>query len=147
MTDTISEVDLRDEVVGHDLGEGSYTIDAYRAWLIADCVESPPLGDVAHPMFVYYVGQGGMGLTLDEMFALCHAHADDGVMLGSCELDLVRPLEVGERFTVTGQVDSVVRKQGSTGTFDIVTFHLDLADDTARRAARLSLSFIYPRRS
>lgn len=143
----ITEQRLRDEVVGHDLAEGSYTIEPYKAWLMADCLESPPLGETAHPMFVYYAGQGGMGLTLDEFFALCHASSDDGVMLGSSELDLDRPLRVGERFTVTGEVDAVVRKEGRTGTFDIVTFHLDLVDGDDQRAARLGLSFIYPRRT
>ncbi len=143
----ITEDDLREEVVGTDLAEGSYTIEHYKAWLMADCLEAPSMGDVAHPMFVYYVGQGGMGLTLDEFFASCHATSDDGVMLGSSELDLQRPLRVGERFTVTGEVDAVVRKQGRIGTFDIVTFHLDLVDADGERAARLGLSFIYPRRT
>lgn len=143
----ITDEALREELVDADLAEGSYTIEPYKAWLMADCLEAPPMGDVAHPMFVYYVGQGGMGITLEEFFALCHATSDDGVMLGSSELDLARPLRVGERFTVTGEVDDVVRKQGRIGTFDIVTFHLDLVDAEGERAARLGLSFIYPRRS
>ena len=98
-------------------------------------------------MFTYYVGQGGMGVTLEEMFTLCHASADDGVMLGSAEIDLRRPLQVAERFAVTGQIDDVVRKEGRIGTFDIVGFHVDLTDDGGETAATLRLSFIYPRRS
>jgi len=142
----ITEQRLREDVVGSDVGVGTYTIEPWKAWLMADCLESPAMGEVAHPMFVYYVGQGGMGVTLDEFFAMCHATSDDGVMLGSSEIDLARPLRVGERFTVSGQVDSVVRKEGRIGTFDIVSFHLDLVDDDGERAARLGLSFIYPRR-
>lgn len=142
----ITEQRLREEVVGAGLAEGSYAIESWKAWLMADCLESPSLGEIAHPMFVYYAGQGGMAMTLDEFFAMCHATSDDGVMLGSSEIDLARPLRVGERFTVTGEVDSVVRKEGRTGTFDIVSFHLDLIDEGGEGAARLGLSFIYPRR-
>jgi hypothetical protein len=143
----ITEQELRDEIVGHELPEGSYAIEPYVHWLMADAVISPDLPDgIAHPMFVYYAGQGGMGVTLDEMFALAHATSDDGVMLGSAELDLRRPLEVGERFTVRGEIDAVVRKQGRIGTFDIVTFHTDLVDGDDAVAAVCTLSFIYPRR-
>lgn len=144
----ISEQELREEIVGHVLPDGRYTIEPYVSCLMADAVESPPLPEgLAHPMFVYYAAQGGMGVTLEEMFALAHASSADGVMLGSAEIDLQRPLEVGERFDVTGQIDAVDRKEGSIGTFDIVGFHLDLADTEGQLAATLRLSFIYPRRS
>lgn len=144
----ITEAELRDEIVGHVLPDSSYRIEPYVAWLMSDAVESPPLPEhVAHPMFTYFAGQGGMGVTLEEMFTLCHATADDGVMLGSAEIDLRRPLQVDERFDVTGRVDDVTRKQGKIGTFDIVTFHVDLKDAGGVTAATLTLSFIYPRRS
>lgn len=143
----ITEDQLRDEIVGHELPEGSYEIEPYVHWLMSDAIETPPLPDgVAHPMFVYYAGQGGMGVTLDEMFALAHATSEDGVMLGSAEIDLQRPLQVGERFTITGAIDDVVRKSGRIGTFDIVTFHTDLVDGDDEVAATCTLSFIYPRR-
>lgn len=144
----ISVEDLREEIAGHELPEGSYTIEPYVAWLMADSIEAPPLpGGVAHPMFTFFAGQGGMGVTLDEMFALCHATSEDGVMLGSTEIDLQRPLEVGERFTITGRIDDVVRKSGSIGTFDIVSFSLDLVGGDGAVAATATISFIYPRRS
>ena len=143
----ITEDELHDEIVGHELPDGGYAIEPYVHWLMSDAIDLPALPDgVAHPMFVYYAGQGGMGVTLDEMFALAHATSDDGVMLGSAELDLQRPLEVGERFTVTGAVDGVVRKSGRIGTFDIVTFHTDLVGQDGAVAATCTLSFIYPRR-
>lgn len=144
----ISAEELREEVAGRPLPEGSYTIEPYVAWLMADSVESPPLPEgIAHPMFTFFGTQGGMGVTLDEMFAMCHASSDDGVMLGTTEIDLQRPLRVGERFTVRGQMDDVVRKQGSIGTFDIIGFHLDLVDADDAVAATATIEFIYPRRS
>lgn len=143
----ITEDELHDEIVGHQLPEGTYEIEPYVHWLMADAIETAPLPEgVAHPMFVYFGGQGGMGVTLEEMFALAHATSDDGVMLGSAEIDLQRPLEVGERFTVAGSVDDVVRKTGRIGTFDIVTFHTDLIGRDGATAARCTLSFLYPRR-
>lgn len=143
----ISEAELREELVGRDLERGSYDLTRWKAWLTADAIEADPPNDgVAHPMFTYWVGQGGMAVTLEEFFAWCHAVSDDGIMLGSAEIEIERPLLVDERFTVTGAIDDVTRKHGSSGTFDLVAFHLDLTDEEELVAARLGLTFVYPRR-
>ncbi|MEE8601445.1 hypothetical protein [Euzebya tangerina] len=143
----ISEEALADEIVGRVLPDGGYRIEPYLAWLVADAVESPGLGvGLAHPMFTYFAAQGGIGVTLDELFAMAYATSDDGVMLGTAELDIVRPLEVGQRFDVVGTVEDVTRKSGRTGVFDIVTYRLEMRD-AAVLCATLTLGFIYPRES
>lgn len=134
------------EAVGARLPDGAYTISPHVAWLVADCVESPPLAEqFAHPMFTYFAGQGGIGATLDEMFALSHATAADGIMLGTAEIELHRPLEVGERYDVSGSIVDAQRKRGSSGTFDLVTYRMDLSTQD-EPAATLTLAFVYPRR-
>lgn len=145
----IREDELAAELIGRDLPHGRYTIEPYVAWLIADSVESPTLPDgLAHPMFTYFAAQGGIAITLVELFAMAHATADDGIMLGTAELDIRRPLEIGQRFSVTGQIERVDRKNGSSGMFDVVGYRLDLLDeDDGSACASLSLGFIYPRRS
>lgn len=139
---------LRDRVVGQRFPEGSFTIAPSEAWLTADAVASPPLPDgVAHPMYVYYAGLVGMGLSLDDLFALVGATAADGPMFGEAQLDFVRPLRIGETLTVAGTVTDVARKSGAkTGTFDIVTFRLELVDAAGAVAGAAVNSFIFPRR-
>lgn len=145
----ITEDALADELVGRELPAGEYKIQPYLAWLVADAVESPQLvNDLAHPMFTYFAAQDGIGITLDELFEMAHATADDGIMLGTAELDIVRPLAVGQRFAITGTIEGVVRKYGTSGTFDIISYRHDLLDrDTRQRSATLTLDFIYPRQS
>ena len=140
---------LRERVVGKRFPDGSFTIPASEAWLTADAVGSPPLPDgIAHPMYVYYAGLVGMGLSLDELFALVGATAADGPMFGEAELTFVRPLRIGETLTVTGTITDVVRKSGArTGTFDIVTFRLELVDIDGAVAGAAVNSFIFPRRT
>jgi acyl dehydratase len=141
--------ELRARVVGHTFPEGSFTIPEYEAWLTADAVLSPPLPPgVAHPMYVYYAGLVGMGLSLDELFALVGSSAAEGPMFGEARLEIGRPLRVGETVAVRGTVTDVVRKSGArAGTFDIVTFRLELVDERGESAGAAVNSFVFPRRS
>ena len=98
-------------------------------------------------MEVYYGALAGMGLSVDELFALVGASADDGPMFGEATMEVERPLEVGATYTVTGGIVGVTRKEGrKAGVFDIVTFRLELADADGAVAAVSTNSFIFPRR-
>ena len=98
-------------------------------------------------MEVYYGALAGMGLSVDELFALVGATADDGPMFGEATMEVERPLVVGATYTVTGAIVGVTRKEGrKAGVFDIVTFRLELADADGAVAAVSTNSFIFPRR-
>lgn len=144
----ISEEQVRAEAVGRSLEPGSYDISPHRAWLTADSVCSPPLPDgVAHPIFGYLVAQGGVSSTLEEMFAMVHATSDDGVMLGTADIEFVRPLMVGRRYRVTAAVADIRRKEGRSGTFDLVDYRYEMVEDGIDEpAATATLVFVYPRR-
>jgi acyl dehydratase len=135
-------------IVGHQFPGGTYRVEPYRNWLTCDTVLSPlPADEVAHPMFCYYGALAGMGISLDELFALAGATAEDGVMFGEAEIDLRRPLRVGESFTVRGGITDVERKEGKrAGVFDIVAFRLELVDAAGEVAAVSTNSFVFPRR-
>lgn len=135
-------------IAGHQFPGGSYRIEPYRNWLTCDAVQSPvPPDDIAHPMFCYYGALAGMGISLDDLFALAGATAEDGVMFGEAEIDLRRPLRVGESFTIRGGITDVERKEGKrVGVFDIVSFRLELVDATGQVAAVSTNSFVFPRR-
>ena len=98
-------------------------------------------------MEVYYGALAGMGLSVDELFALVGASADDGPMFGEATMELESQLEIGATYTVSGSIVDITRKEGrKAGVFDIVTFRLELADGDGRTAAVSTNSFIFPRR-
>ncbi len=145
----IPTVEELEALVGWQFPGGTYTVEPWRVWLTNDVVGAPQHTDgIAHPMFCYYAAMAGMGLSIDELFTLCRASADDGPMFGESDLRQLRPLEVGTTYTVRGQITSAVRKQGTrTGTFDIVAFRLEVVAPDGDVAGVVSNSFIYPRRS
>jgi hypothetical protein len=137
-----------EELVGRQLPGGTYTIEPYRHWLLSDVIGAPRTREgTANPMEVYMGGLAGMGISVDEMFALVGATADDGPMFGEAEIELHRPLVIGETFSVRGGITDITRKVGRrAGTFDIVTFKLDLVGADGEVAAVSTNSFVFPRR-
>lgn len=142
---TVEELEA---LVGRQLPGGSYTVEPWRVWLTNDVLGANQRTDgIAHPMFCYYAAMAGMGLSIGEMFTLCSATADDGPMFGECDIQQLRPLEIGATYAVRGEITSAVRKQGArTGTFDIVAFQLDVVAPDGEVAGVVSNSFVYPRR-
>ena len=145
-TPTIEELE---SLVGRQFPGGTYALEPWRAWLTNDVIGAPQRTDgVAHPMFCYYAAMAGLGITINEMFTLCYASADDGPMFGECDIQQLRPLEIGATYTVRGEITSAVRKQGErTGTFDIVAFRLEVIAPDGEVSSVVSNSFIFPRRS
>ena len=80
------------EVVGWEFPGGRFTIEPYEHWLMCDAVGAEPSrSGIANPMFVYYAALGGMGVSLDDLFAKVGATADDGVMFGEAAIDVTTP--------------------------------------------------------
>lgn len=134
-------------VVGHRFPGGTFTILPHEHWLTCDAVGAPPTrSGVAHPMYVYYAALGGMGIGLDELFALVDADADDGVMFGEAGIEIAEPLTVGATYGVRGEITGAERKAGRrAGVFDILTFLLEVVDDDAVVATSTN-AFVFPRR-
>ena len=142
---TIEELEA---LVGRQFPGGTYTVEPWRVWLTNDVLGAPQRTDgIAHPMFCYYAAMAGLGISIDEIFTLCHASAADGPMFGECDIQQRRPLEVGATYTVRGEITSAIRKQGArTGIFDIVAFRLEVVAPDGEVTAVVGNSFIYPRR-
>lgn len=134
------------KMVGRPFPGGQYTIEPYRAWLMADTVGDTPHPTVVHPVHAWLGATKGMGLTWDELFAWFEASADDGPMIGEHETQLHQPLKVNVTYLVSGHVASVERKRGKTlGVFDLVEYQLDLHDESGRRVATCRNSIVFPR--
>lgn len=142
----LTEEELR-AIVGRPLPGGEYTVQPYVDWLVHDAVEAGDRGEVAHPLFGFIAGLRGKGISLDDLFEICGATADDGPMFGEHETELHEPLRPGETYTVSGEFLSAERKQGKkVGIFDIVGFSLWLTDSRGTLAATTYNSFVFPRR-
>jgi hypothetical protein len=70
-------------------------------------------------------------------------------MLASTDIELRRPLRVGESYRVTGGVVGFESKQGRrTGPFDLLSFELKLfGEDADEPASIVTNVFVLPRRS
>lgn len=136
-----------EELVGRELPGGSFDVEHYRNWLTNDVIGSPQRGDdLAHPMFCYYAAMGGMGLSIAELFALAHSSAAEGPMFGECDMEVLVPLRTGVRYEVRGKITGVKRKQGGAiGTFDLLTFRLEVVAPGGEVVGVCTNSFIFPR--
>lgn len=135
-------------LVGRPFPGGTYTIHPYEHWLMMDAVGGDATrSGLANPMYVYYGALAGMGMSVDDLFQLVGATAEDGPMFGETTLEAFRPLEIGATYTVSGTLTSIVRKEGrKAGVFDIVEFRLELRDAAGELVAANTNSFIFPRR-
>jgi hypothetical protein len=137
-----------ERLVGKPFPGGTYTIEPYRHWLMTDAFGAVPTSEgTAHPMETYYGALAGMGISVDELFALVGATAADGPMFGETTIDVRQPLRIGTTYDVSGSIESVARKEGRrAGVFDIVGFRLELREPGGELAAVSTNSFVFPRR-
>lgn len=146
----ITEEEL-ESLVGTLFPGGTYTPEPYVNWLTSDCVLAPELinAGVAHPLMIYMATQAGLGLSLEELFALFKGSSEDGPMLGEWGMEVYSAVQVGTSYTVSGAITGVLRKTGKkTGVFDIIQFELQLraTSDADNLVAVTRSSFIFPRR-
>lgn len=142
------DVDQLQALPGRPIPGGRFMIEPYQQWLLNDVVlGTQTSGTTAHPLFVYVAATGAMGLTWDELFAICGATAADGPMFGESETVIHDPLRVQVEYRVDGRFTTAQRKHGRTaGTFDIIGFELDVRLGNAVVACTRN-SIVYPRRT
>jgi hypothetical protein len=143
----ITEAELV-RTVGRKLPGGTARIEYYVDWLLRDAIGAPPgVGGVAHPTVAFLAAQGGVGLELEEVFALFGASSADGPMLGEWSVEFAEPLRIDVRYTVACTVEKAVRKHGArTGVFDVVTVVIELTGSDGRVHATVRPSYVFPRR-
>jgi hypothetical protein len=141
--------EIRASALGRPFPGGSFVIEPWEAFLVADAVAADEISQHSvHPIQNYFAALGAAGVTLDEMFGWCLSAASEGPMLGSTRLELSRPLEVGVCYVVEGSFLSVERKRGArAGVFDIAIFQLTIRDLDAQLVSRTECSLIFPRKA
>ena len=140
--------ELRDRVLGRGLEGGTWTPLDYEAWLAADAMLAPPPQDgEMHPMMVFHATVRAVAYTIGELFELFDCPLEDGPMLGEMDLHQQRPLRVGETYAVQPTIVDVTRKEGRSGTFDLIATEFVVRGEDSEPAATLRNTYVCPRRA
>jgi hypothetical protein len=144
MTVTLEQMQ---EIVGHRFPGGTYTIESWENVLLSDVTGVVPLpGGIAHPAFLFHAPLVGVGVRVQDIFELCHAESEEAVRAGEYRWVLKQPLWVGATYRMSGGFTGVERKQGRRGgLMDIVSFEIELRDETGALAATTIASWIFLR--
>lgn len=139
-----------EHLVGRSLPDGEFTISPRDNHLLAEAVGAATRldDDMAHPIWAYIATQRGIGIRLDALFGLAMFAVEDGPMLGSMEVELIRPLHVATRYRITGEIIAIQRKRGrSIGSFDVLSVRERVLDSSGNVVAVVTNSFILPRKA
>ncbi|MGE4426487.1 MAG: hypothetical protein AB7G37_08565 [Solirubrobacteraceae bacterium] len=116
-------------LAGYRLPGATVELGPHTAWLWSHSILAEPVAGEAEPTVGWLLAMQGLGLPLDDLFALVDADARTGVVLGEAELEFGPPLRVGERYHATATIVDVVRKTGvRAGTFDRLRLRIVLHD-------------------
>ncbi len=138
---------LFDDLPGTPLPPGSITIPAAESADLAQVLGSAaPDGGRLHPLYGYIAAQRGIGISIPDLCRLAEFDIDDGPMLGSLSIELRGDLHADTEYAVDGEVLSIVRKHGRTGTFDLMTFQERLTSPGGEVVTVAEVSFVLPRR-
>jgi acyl dehydratase len=135
--------------IGYALPGGMFTIDPDKHALFLKAVDAQPSpSGNAHPMFAFFAAHNGMGLTFPQFMELLEAPLDAGALFGQEDLQLMRPLRIGETVTVRGSIVEARSTRGSkAGSFDLVTCGLELIDASGAVVSTSRETYVIPRRS
>ncbi len=135
--------------LGYQLPGGSYTVDPDKHAQFLDAVDAEPSpSGNAHPMFGFLAAHCGMGLTFPQFMVLLEAPLDAGALFGQEDLQLRRPLRIGETVSVRGSIVEARSTRGSkAGAFDLVTCGLELVDAAGTVVCTSRETYVIPRKA
>lgn len=134
--------------LGYRLPGGSFTVEPEKHALFLKAVDGvpSPTGN-AHPMFAFIAAHNGMGLSFPQFMELLEAPLDAGALFGQEDLQLLRPLRIGETVSVRGSIVEARSTRGAkAGSFDLVTCGLELVDAAGALVCTSRETYVIPRR-
>jgi hydroxyacyl-ACP dehydratase HTD2-like protein with hotdog domain len=148
----VISVEELESLVGHRFPDGQYLIGDERNTALAGAVHTGAAGvpfppGVAHPVFAHLATHCGMGIGLEDFFALADADLEDGVVFGEGKLTYAGTIRTDQTYTVRSVIDRIERKRGKrTGVFDAVTVVLELVDPSGTTVVTSDETYVFPRR-
>jgi hypothetical protein len=87
----------------------------------------PAANGSAHPIYYYIATQTAMGMSVAGLCKACEFNVEEGPMMGSSGVRFYEELLVGESYSVSGEILSLVRKRSKRlGLMDVLTYRLRL---------------------
>jgi hypothetical protein len=99
------------------------------------------VGGDAGPLWAFMVATSGLGVTIEELFALFDCTMDDGPMLGEWAAEYIAEFEAGREYRVRAELVDQRSKDGRSGRFDLVRMRAVIED-----TATCQFTYVVPRR-
>jgi hypothetical protein len=100
------------------------------------------VGGETEPLWAFMVATSGLGVTIEELFAMFGCTMEDGPMLGEWAVEYSgASFAPGETYTVRAEISDAEPKHGRSGRFDVVRAHA-----VVEGVADCRLTYILPRR-
>jgi len=146
MTATTSTATGVERFVGYRFPGGSYTIAPDKHALFLQAVDGiPSVHGNAHPVMHFIATHAGKGMAFDALVALLDLPLDGGALFGQEDLQIFRPVRIGETVTVRGGIVEARAKTGSkTGPFVVLTTEIELVDAAGEVVCRSLETYILP---
>jgi hypothetical protein len=135
--------------IGYRFPGGTYTIDPGKHALFLKAVDGIASEEnCAHPIMHFIATHAGKGMTFDRLMELIGAPLEAGALFGEEDLEIMRPLQVGETVTVRGGIVEAKTKSGAkTGSFHTLTTSIELVDAAGAVVCRSLETYIIPQGS
>jgi hypothetical protein len=132
---------------GTQLPEGSFVISPDDDRQVAKILGAENDETGAHPLWAFIATQRGIGVSVAELCALADFDVADGPLLGGWHAVYHGKIVTGQHYRVTGEIVDIVRKQGKSGTFDVMKFVERLIGDDDVTVVETTTTFVLPRKS
>jgi hypothetical protein len=99
------------------------------------------VGGDSGPLWAFMVATGGLGVSIEELFALFDCTMADGPMLGEWACEYHAGFEAGETYTVRAEIVDQQAKEGRSGRFDLVRMEAEIEG-----VATCRFTYVVPRR-
>lgn len=132
--------DVLETLVGHRFPGGTYTIERWENFLLADCTGREPLDDdLVHPIALFHVPILGAGTSISELFAIGEVEGAGSVGLDGYDWEYFKPLRQDVEYRFEGGFVSAERHSDSKGrVYDAVSFSIELFEPDGTPAARIT---------
>ncbi|WP_214405255.1 thioesterase family protein [Pseudonocardia lacus] len=132
--------------VGHRFPGGRMRVEPDVDRLVRGLVGAPPSEcGVLHPTVALLVAQDGLGVELEELFALFGSSSAEGPVLGEWAVEFARPLRAGVEYHVRAVVEDARRRSGRSGPFDLVTVLIELCGPDGAVHAEVRPGYVFRR--
>lgn len=145
MASAISELDP--DLVGRQLPGDIISISRHESAITDHALRAatdPDAGEHANSIWFLIIALRGMGISVDELCALADKRSIDTLLFGTCEIDQITPLVIGNTYRTTASIDNVDRRTTRDGsTLDSLTVTVTLFDTSSKEGHAGAVTSVY----